>query len=632
MKIRKSNIWKILVSATCIAIEPSRTLAYDRDVHYYVIAMILADLDRTGSPMVEKKLLAAMSNQYVDDNPNTLPSLNPTKAQQRRNWHFPAKMDEGWLVNSYGVTRRNSEFAKHNVNKGLEANDPYALGMALHTYLDSFAHEGYEAYFGHAVAGHNPDRVHLDINKFREAVWMTYSIIKQWYINNGIQVNPSTISIDKYLGWARFVPPAYTCTLCSYNDEINQRSDYWFSLVNLNFPEIILPKYAITEQCYIDNFEAVASKYQTPVRSEDAWAIEWYTANLDNIFKTTAYLTDDLVKASAENCPTPADPSSPFHGLNRKQAAALALDEPDTLYDGLPAVLDTRAGISALFKAANQREKGWEILYMSASSAHNRGVDWSRFKGQIRSNLTASKLERRLFAAGTLSILNDTAASTCKKINKIYAKVDPAGLTGGQISFLVNTISTSPTYIAQCATESLPLLKTLLNDVRVSGLAAARLYQIAAAEEISAGTVSTVSLSSSQGNAATGIRLQSREALNSTHPAGQSRVLSQAAKTSMDSEIEYWSARALQDFNDTQKGTEDDQNTLAELERRLQAALGGKNLSLASGIASAIGTFASADQPSDSLLSLLTLAAANPEYKEIASELEYALYQLGQSN
>jgi hypothetical protein len=100
----------------------------------------------------------------------------------------------------------------------------------------------------------------------------------------------------------------------------------------------------------------------------------------------------------------------------------------------------------------------------------------------------------------------------------------------------------------------------------------------------------------------------------------------------MDSEIEYWSARALQDFNDTQKGTEDDQNTLAELERRLQAALGGKNLSLASGIASAIGTFASADQPSDSLLSLLTLAAANPEYKEIASELEYALYQLGQSN
>jgi len=130
------------VAAAAFLFGPASAFGYDMDVHYYVTAMILADLDRTGSPMVEKKFLAAMSNQYVDDNPNTLPSLDPTKAQQRRNWHFPAKMDNGLLVNSYGVTRRNSEFAKHNVNKGLEANNPYALGMALHTYLDSFAHEG----------------------------------------------------------------------------------------------------------------------------------------------------------------------------------------------------------------------------------------------------------------------------------------------------------------------------------------------------------------------------------------------------------------------------------------------------------------------------------------------------------
>lgn len=156
-----------------ISAMPGASLAYDRDIHYTVTAMILADLDRTNSPMVEKKLLAAIANQYTDYNSNTLPSLNPTQAQQRRNWHFPAKMDDGLLVNTYGVTKRNSEFAKHNVNKGLEANDPYALGMSLHTYLDSFSHEGYEAYFGHAVDGHNPDRVHLDVDKFREAVWMT---------------------------------------------------------------------------------------------------------------------------------------------------------------------------------------------------------------------------------------------------------------------------------------------------------------------------------------------------------------------------------------------------------------------------------------------------------------------------
>lgn len=622
---------KLLFAAICGAMGYSSAQAYDMDVHYYVTAMILADLDRTGSPMVEKKLLAAMANQYTDDNPNTLPSLNPVKAQQRRNWHFPAKMDNGLIVNSYGVTKRNSEFAKHNVNKGLESNDPYRLGMSLHTYLDSFAHEGYEAYFGHATAGHNPDRVHLDINKFREAVWMTYSIIKTWYENNGIQVNASPISMDKYLEWAKFVPPAYSCTFCSYNDEIDQRSAYWHSVVNKDFPEITLPKYAVTEQCFVDKFETAAQSHQTPVRSEDAWAIEWYSSRFDNLFKTSAYLSQDLANATAANCPTVSDPVDPFHGLNRKQAALLVLENPDTVANGLPAILDNRKGISALFKVANQRPNGWEELYLLSSSAHNRGVNWSQFKGQIRSQLSANKLEKRLFAAGTLSVINDTSASTCQKIKKLYAKVDSAALTERQVGFLVSTISASPGYISECATESLPLLKALLGDVRVSALAAARLYQITAAETPGA-AVTAASVSGAPAAMANEIRLQSRDALNSGRPGVQSRVLSQAARASMEAEIEYWSARALQDFSDAQQGTQDDQFTLAELEGRLQNALNDKNLTLASGIASALGTFSAADQPSDSLISLLTLAVADVEYTGIRSELEYALHQLAERN
>lgn len=621
-----------LALTTGILVGSNSAVAYDKDTHYYVMSMILADLDRTGSPMVEKKLLAAMANQYTDDNPNTLPSLNPIKAQQRRNWHFPAKMDWGLIVNTYGVTKRNSEFAKHNVNKGLETNDPYALGMSLHTYMDSFAHEGYEAYFGHATAGHNPDRVHLDINKFRETVWMTYSIVRKWYENNGLQVNTSPISMDKYMEWAQFVPAAYSCTFCSYDDEIEQRSDYWYGLATQSFPEISLPKYAITEQCFIDKFEAAAKNHNTPVRSEDAWGIEWYTGSFDNLFKATSFLSEDLVNAAAANCPTVTDPSDPFDGLNRKQAAALALDSPDSVYNGLPAILSTRAGINALFKAANQRENGWETLYLASSSAHNRGINWSRFKSQIRVNLSASKLERQLFGIGTLSILNDTAPSTCKKINRLYSKIDSSALTERQVSFLVNTISPSPAYISECATESLPLLQALLNDVRVSGLAAARLYQITSAEGTSTAGVSASSLSSHQANASDAIRLQSRDVLNTVNPARQPQVLAQAAVASMNSEIEYWSARALQDFSDAQRGTEDDQVALVELERRLQGALNAKNLSLASGIASSIGTFTANDHPSDALISLLTLAVSNPEYQSINMELEYALHQLAATN
>lgn len=449
-------------------------------------------------------------------------------------------------------------------------------------------------------------------------------------------MNSAPIAMEKYMEWGKFVPPAYSCLLCSYNDEIEQRVDYWYSVVNKIIPEINLPRYAITEQCFIDKFEAAAKKHNTPVRSEDAWAIQWYTGSFDGLFKATPHLAKALANSPAVNCPKPPEPSDPFNGLNRKQAAALALDNPDTLYNGLPAILNVRAGIKALQQAANQREDGWQILYMSSSSAHNRGVDWSKFRSQIRTNLLAHNLDRRFFGVGILSVLNDTNRSTCKKINHLYSEIDSSALSERQVKFLVNTITPSPSYISECATGSLPLLQALLNDARVADLAAARLYQIASAKEAATSGNFSASISSRRAilsnrkaKAEDVIRMRSREALNTVSQVGQGSFLSQRAKEAMNAEIEYWSARALQDFSDAQQGTQDDRSTLAELERRLQSALDSKKLSLASGIASTLGTYTANDKPSDTLISLLTLAVNNPDNQGIKMELEYALHQLG---
>jgi hypothetical protein len=146
--------------------------AYDRDVHYYVTAMILADLTRNTKLSSDQKTVIQM-NQYVDDNNNTLPSFSLTDeaTEIRRKYHFPASRESGFLGmgRKYGDTARNSAFAKYHISEALP-DDPVRLGMALHTYMDSFAHESYGAGIGHAAAGHDPDRPYLDTDKFRQMV------------------------------------------------------------------------------------------------------------------------------------------------------------------------------------------------------------------------------------------------------------------------------------------------------------------------------------------------------------------------------------------------------------------------------------------------------------------------------
>lgn len=618
---------KKAVATSLLLLAAEEVFSYDKDVHYYVTAMILSDLEKNGKPLSSSKLLAALSNQYVDDNDNTLPTMNPFNPQQRRNWHFPAEMTEGLIKNDYGTVKRNSVFAKHNVNRGLQDNNPTLLGMALHTYLDSYAHESYSAYFGHAAAGHDPDRPHLDPDKFKEAVQMLYKILSQWYANNGVKVDPNTIDLNKYYEWAKYVPPSYSCITCSYETgEINERSNYWHTQITTNFPYLKLPTYYFMVGADKNNFEGVAKGFLTPYSADTAIGIEWYSKKFDNILASKAALTKLAQNDSG------SDRYSQFIGLTKTQAANLAIDNPDLIKDGLPPILDNRSGVIALFKAASKSKIGWQTLYMAASSSHNNGVSWAKFTKEITPLLSSTVVEKKLFAIGALSVADTKASRACNSINRYYQKVNLADMDDVQRDFLLNTIRSNPKNIAECSSESLAVLQKFLDDDVFGGMAAARLYKISADENEYQRAVS--------GNLNTAdIILKVRENAKSLLKTKYTKIAAQPALapksfnnsrafvTSL-SDIDYWSSRVNEDFDDDDKNSQSDREALGLLQQRLLEALNRVDLNLVSGIASTIATYDVDDQPSGRLIDLLKQYLGDPRFASVRDELEYALNNL----
>ena len=619
-----------LIIVPLLLLSSKQVLSYDMDVHYYVTAMILADLEKNGKPLAKNKLLAALSNQYVDDNDNTLPTNNPFNPQQRRNWHFPAAMEEGFFKNDYDTVKRNSVFAKHNVNRGLQDNNPTLLGMALHTYFDSFAHEGFSAYFGHASAGHDPDRPHLDTQKLREVVRMTYNILSQWYINNGVKVDDSKISLDKYLEWAKYVPPSYGCTFCGYSTgEIQERSNYWHTQITTLFPYLKLPTYAFLDGQDKGVFEGVASQYLTPYTESAAIGIEWYSKSFNNILGSVAY-------ASTNNpgvIPSPLQSTidAPFIGLKRDAAALLALDNPDYIRNGLPTILANKLGVLALFSAADKSQKGWETLYLAAASSHNNGVDWAAYTNIITPLLSSPKPEKKLFAIGALSVSGDTKKSVCNSINRFYGKVSLESYSDEQRSFLLNTVRNDPGYIAGCATQSMAVLERLLSDDNLGGQTAARLYSISANQNaylrvIQDNPALAQNILSTRVNAKTLLHSQA-EKLAKGGLAPKSFVNSKAFLGST-SDIQYWTVRSDENFDDDTPDSPSDIDSLKLLNKDLNDAAAKSDNELISGAASAIATYSQADQPSAALIGDLKKVLADSRFDSVKGELQYALDEL----
>ena len=612
----------------------SSPYAFDMDMHYYVSAYIWSHFN-SGAKLNDAQIIAARSNQFTDDNMEvTGPSQSGTTdgARQRRNWHFPAEFKEGSILNYYGITTRNSVYAKHVVNKALETNNPYQLGMAMHTYLDSFAHEGYAGRIGHASAGHDPDRPHLDPDKFREATFMMGQIIRQWFINNGLPMNASPIDLNLIHETANFVPNAWWCSGyalwlsrpdCYGNtyegNEIPERVDYWVSKLDLD--NKLIPDYSMLEGADKQNFNFAAAAHIVPAKAEDALGMEWFYKDWSGKpFPLSIATHQSQVSQNLGDIKTKADVKA--KAVNQAALARDVIKNPDSYVAGIPYQLESARGVNQLLKAASKNENGWQTLTMLAGAPHSNW-DWNPLWKYVRKYLKAdNKTHAFLFAMSVASNVEATDMDTCTSIDSFLKKYDYKSHGAEDNLLFFNAISPKSDFISVCAKESINALKSLSDDVNFEPLVAAKLSSIASDEISNPMQTSRGKSEMVRWNAINTLRNIAEEALIENSKS-QSVMPAEIA-----SSVEKWFVIAEQDFDDDIHNSLLDKVRLNDLEHRLEASISKGDKIGISPICSAIATYDKSDLDNQSLVELLKTALADPYFNDDADELSYALLSL----
>jgi hypothetical protein len=167
---------------------------YQTDFHYYAIYYLLRA--RCFSPGTAHWL--AYQSQFVDDNHYSNPLWLGARALAGIEWAEQALVRLHFRGSTKTVmTSRNDSSARTEVTAELsrwangQIGDAVAAGMALHTYTDTWAHEGYSGCVtwragflgiqfptvGHLRDGERPDEPYNDVPKATEAALAIYGLI-----------------------------------------------------------------------------------------------------------------------------------------------------------------------------------------------------------------------------------------------------------------------------------------------------------------------------------------------------------------------------------------------------------------------------------------------------------------------
>jgi RHS repeat-associated protein len=189
---------------------------YEKDFHFYAVYYLAR---AAGFAPADARLLA-WSSQYVDDYEHTQPVtldfrtlgafhfLSPATVRERRVCQGPAYGEpqcEWHLAMSEDPVMPENEIARANLNRAAESGSLVALGIALHSWADTFAHSGFTGLrnarnqrpgwvgdprtprakkaigelveTGHSAAGHWPDWPYMDVQKATSAAESIYRIL-----------------------------------------------------------------------------------------------------------------------------------------------------------------------------------------------------------------------------------------------------------------------------------------------------------------------------------------------------------------------------------------------------------------------------------------------------------------------
>ena len=593
---------------------------YGLDGHYYAVTMALIDING-GKPLPADLVNIATSVQFVDDDTKTMPNYGvlPSDAESRRTFHFAA---ETLPLGFFGTVKRNSPFAKHNVNKALQANDPYWLGMSLHTYTDSFAHEGYEAYAGQIINGNDADRPHLNPDKFQELVTYLYAIAEKYQSNNGRQVGLSKITSNQFKSWAAFTPSGYKCAgsgvvlhpfdCYGYNydkDELTPRVDYWVSQINQQFPGSLVT-YSFLTGDREALFDSVIPKYSIPNSASDAITTEW----------------ESILKPAFR-----ARKSTALYEVAEKvtdlQLARQVIKDPQISPEGLPRQLRTRRGVATLLAVAHRVPNGWFNLSRLLGYGDGPGVSLDPFKRQFVDYLSSKNQEKRLFAMAVLSSSKNAAdRRICGRIGALLSKADTTFMTLNQRSILLKSLVPDSYWITQCAQATPKLLNALSDDPYLGASVSARQYLISQDEGHDSLHSSDMRVLSSMRKIRETVQ---KDAYSHAYDGlGAFKQMPDAVKADQL----YWATRSLEDTDDEEHGSSSDQAHLLALGALLDNYITDGKIEFIQAICSAMATYDPSDKPDDEIVKKLSKVLTDVRFKTIRVEVAYALQQLTGKN
>jgi hypothetical protein len=150
---------------------------------------------------------------------------NDEATEARRFFHFP--LDRGSTR-----VKRNSVASRKIVSAGIKDKDLMLTGIGLHTYQDSWAHEGFGPGIGHLFQGHEPDWPWKNIDKSMEMAEATYDRLAE-YMKANHDSNPLK-SWDDVKATVKSLLEEYDS-----KDEGNTkyRSDLWYAQTRKDFPD-----------------------------------------------------------------------------------------------------------------------------------------------------------------------------------------------------------------------------------------------------------------------------------------------------------------------------------------------------------------------------------------------------------
>ncbi|MGD9724280.1 MAG: DUF6765 family protein, partial [Pirellulales bacterium] len=272
-----SNQYRYVGNRSTVATDPLRL--YEIDFHYYVVYYLL----RARGWSAEEAKWPAMFSQYVDDHDFTEPILT-LDFSKRTALHFPGSSLGVATVPDNKLSRTLLEiyFNEHEQDpKTDRSGSAMYLGLALHGYADSFAHEGFNGYndpainrrqggrppIGHAdmpYEGHLPDIPKSNVNKAIQAARHIYDMTPE---HGGRRYDWRHVECELRKAFSMPIPGWERSSRdprpeAEQYPSLNSRVVYLYELIKRDFAPDPVIRYTVHEaRDYEGAFERVANEY-----------------------------------------------------------------------------------------------------------------------------------------------------------------------------------------------------------------------------------------------------------------------------------------------------------------------------------------------------------------------------------